>query len=137
MSSDFLWVDEVVGCGWRLGAVGPDEWDCFTVVEYGFKRAWNVNLELPQGASVEPLAFDRAVNTAMQVGGWRRVAAPVAGCVVFMSRSVKFHHMGMWVPVNGGRVLHAAEGVGVRLEPLRSITGQYQRVEFWLYECVG
>ncbi|SHN20219.1 hypothetical protein [Roseibium suaedae] len=51
-------------------------------------------------------------------GRWREIAAPEHGCAVLMGRSSLPIHIGCWLAIDGGGVLHAVPGPGVVFETL-------------------
>jgi hypothetical protein len=44
---------------------------------------------------------------------WTQISKPEDGCAVLMSRARYPVHIGMWVELDGGKVLHCAQGMGV------------------------
>ena len=128
-----LWVADVVGKGWQEYATGPSYFDCWGVVCYGFKHKFNLNLdrhlEIP---TLSPAAFHRVVASEIKTGNWVQVNQPVDGCLILMSAGRLWHHVGMWLDINSGRVLHSREGIGVSLDNRHSLNS-FNRVEFWEY----
>lgn len=44
---------------------------------------------------------------------WEQIGKPEDGCSVLMSRNRYPVHIGMWLDIDGGKVLHCAQGMGV------------------------
>ena len=44
---------------------------------------------------------------------WEQIGKPEDGCAVLMSRNRYPVHIGMWLDIDGGKVLHCAQGMGV------------------------
>ena len=44
---------------------------------------------------------------------WEQIDKPEDGCAVLMSRNRYPVHIGMWLDIDGGKVLHCAQGMGV------------------------
>lgn len=130
---NYDWVVPLVGLPWREYATGPDAFDCWGAVFHGYREHLGVDLnrhlEIP---TADARAFTEAVAAEVATGHWQQLQQPEDGCLVLLSQSRLFHHIGMWLDVNGGRLLHAKQGLGVQLQP-GFILNDYRRVEFWKY----
>lgn len=128
-----LWVADVVGKGWQAYATGPEYFDCWGVVCHAFKEKFaldlNRHLEIP---SMNPAAFHKVVATEIKAGNWQQLNQPEDGCLVLMSTARIWHHIGIWLDINGGRLLHSSEGFGVALDS-RNTLNSFNRVEYWKY----
>lgn len=104
------WAD-YIGIPWQAGAQGPDAYDCM-----GFFRtvqARHFGLEMPIIIAPD---YDDANALAALFGThdertrWGRIDAPVHGSAVLVHRPM---HIGTWLNVDGGGVLHCVRGPGV------------------------
>ncbi len=99
------WADQFLGCAYRLGAQGPDEYDCWGLVRAAVRARHGI--EIP------------AARTA-QVPGWRLRAdteRDADGDVIEM-RGPMGRHVGMLVREGWYRtVLHAHGGVDASGQP--------------------
>jgi len=135
--SDYSWIGPLIGKPWRAYASGPHAYDCMGVVAAGLRIHKRIDIGRDFGVSVGDVsAFDAAVSQEKASQSWRQLRQPVDGCVVLMSRSRLFHHIGMYLDVNGGRVLHSREGVGVALDGLHQLA-DFHRIEYWEYVCTA
>lgn len=98
--------DDLIGRPWRLGARGPEAFDCWGLVLVLAARC---------GRTVPPdwcsREMTRAEQRALMVGESRarteRLAGPVEGAIAYSERAA---HAGF---VLHGRVIHAMRGAGV------------------------
>lgn len=98
--------DLFLGLGYRLGARGPHMYDCWTLAEYVQRRVFD--RLLPQLMVWNGQKYE----VGRERGNWRRVRAPVDGCLVSMTQGSVHKHVGVYFGDDGGLVLHCAEGVG-------------------------
>jgi len=128
-----LWVEKITGKPWQEYATGPDAFDCWGVVCFAFVQKFNVeldrHLEIP---TLNPAAFHRVVSQEITTGSWQQLSVMEDGCLVLMSMGRLFHHVGVWLDINGGRLLHRNDGIGVALDGRHSLN-QFNRVEYWKY----
>lgn len=128
-----LWVADVIGKHWKQYATGPEYFDCWGVVCFGFKQKFDLDLdrhlEIP---TANPKSFHRVVAKEIKTGNWQQVQQPEDGCLVLMSAARLWHHVGMWLDINGGRVLHSRDGIGVSLDNRHELNN-FNKVEFWKY----
>jgi len=123
------WAEELIGRPYRAGGQGPDAFDCWglvrSVMAHRFGRA------LP---AIPVNALDvRAVLTAFrdhcERRNWDLVAMPVEGDCVLMRQSRHPVHVGVWLNVDGGGVLHAVSSSGVVFQRVRDLPGAGWRIE--------
>jgi len=130
---DTQWLTECLGKPWRAYATGPDAWDCYGLVVHGFDQLHGVRLDRHIDVPTkQPTAFMRAVAAEISTGKWQQIPNPAHGCVVLLATGTRFSHIGLWLDINGGRLLHSREGCGVCLEG-RAHLSTYNTVEFWDY----
>lgn len=101
-------VNGYIGKRWRLGARGPDEYDCWGLLLQLHRAHFGVDIaDVPLGDPMRALFAER-----MACGAWRLLPMPLHGAAVLM-RGGDDPHVGMYLDLDGGGVLHAMEGVGV------------------------
>jgi hypothetical protein len=81
---------------------------------------------------MNPAAFHKIVATEIKTGNWQQLTQPEDGCLVLMSSARIWHHIGIWLAINGGRLLHSSEGCGVALNGKNTLN-TFNRVEYWKY----
>lgn len=55
-------------------------------------------------------------NQQLAKGVWLKLDTPEPFCVVQMSHATIAHHVGVWLPVNNGMILHTTLGTGSILQ---------------------
>lgn len=107
------WAADYLGHTWRAGANGPDSWDCWSffrhvqATHYGRK----VSDVCVDASNIHAVA--RAFGNHDERENWNEVEAPLDGDAVLMSHSRYPSHVGIYLAVDGGGVLHCQNGAGV------------------------
>ena len=107
-------VNGLVGKRYRAGASGPVEYDCYGLTKLLQRVFYGRALPafaLTAGAG--RMAVATAIATHPDRARWREVAAPVDGAIAVMARQECGFHMGTYVDLDGGIVVHALEEPGV------------------------
>ena len=117
-------VNSLIGKPYRAGAMGPDAFDCYGLARHLQRELWNRDMPLfhmPGEASRYTIAS--AIAAHPERDRWREVQAPEDGAIAVMSRQDCGYHMGVFVALDGGLVVHAMEGVGVVAESPFRLSG--------------
>lgn len=129
----FEWVQEYLYLPWEKYATGPHSYDCFGVVYKGLGHLGCLPDRHLEVDGDDWALFHNTVLAEQESGNWRQLQEPVPGAVVLMSKARMFHHVGLWVPHNGGCVLHSRRGAGVVLENIHRLQLQgMKKFEYWL-----
>ena len=115
------------------GAYGPDKFDCFGLV-------WHVNLhhnntELPRFDDVghQLQRMNAAIMGEQASEDWQEVDVPKQFDVVVMRRSGEAHHVGVWLDIDGGKVLHACEK-GIFCQSISALGRNFfQHIQYYRY----
>lgn len=133
------WCENYVGKPWRVGARGPEAFDCFGLVWHVYKHHFGI--ELPTFAEVnnpDVRAVMAAISKEEQGPDWQRIKIPVDGCAVGLSTTRLFHHVGVYLAIDGGHLLHALDKSNVILTPILRLQREgWQRVEFFKHKRHG
>lgn len=122
------WSQRYVGLPWQQGGQGPDAFDCWGLLLDVQRRAYM--RKLPD-YDLEQLHEAGTLREFMSV--WVQVDKPIDGCGVRMGKDRRIH-VGVYLEIDGGKVLHAAEGYGVILSSLTQIkTMGFSPIEFYHY----
>ena len=128
-----LWVADVIGKHWKEYETGPDYFDCWGIVCHGFEQKFKTTLDRHlETPTLNPLEFHKVVKSEIKSEKWVKIEQLEDGCLVLMSQSRVWHHVGMWLEINGGRLLHSRDGVGVSLDS-RNVLKTFNKTEFWKY----
>lgn len=100
-----------IGVPWEAGAQGPDAYDCMSF--FRFLQGAHFGVEVP--IIIAPDYDDPAALTGLFGGHaerarWARVATPHHGDAVMIHKPM---HIGTWLDLDGGGVLHCVRGIGV------------------------
>ena len=125
----------VIGKPYTNGGRGPDTFDCGGLVHFFYKKVYGIDL----GSFIGLDAGDVKVSSKLFEGAaeseqWEYLKEPQDGCVVALSKSRRFHHVGVWIPTDGGLVLHAFEGASVVANSVRRLKqDHFSRIAFFKY----
>lgn len=130
---NYDWLAPLISKPWQAYANGPDAFDCRGIVYAAYPHVIGCTPDLPMDTPpLDADAFESSVADCYKNGGWQRISTLQHGCLVLMAKGAKLRHMGMWLNVNGGRLLHCSKLKGVALEPATYLKN-YHRVEYYLY----
>jgi len=133
------WAQQYIGRRWVSGARGPLTFDCWGLVWWIYKHHYAIELPEYPGLDAENIKLVGKLLTAGEKKEWTRILKPVDGCVVGMSQNKIFHHVGIYLDVDGGLVLHAYKGSsGVISQRPSNLRSQgWNRIEFYQYNGKG
>jgi len=109
-------VNRYIGLPWKLGARGPDAYDCWGLLQHC--RAVYFTGGIPDVEFGDPARAMYADK--MRSGQWQIVPVPEHGDGVLL-RDGNDPHVGLHLNLDGGGVLHALEGRGVVFTTLSSL----------------
>jgi hypothetical protein len=77
-----------------------------------------------------------AIETGLRLfsSDWTRIQKPVAHCGVAMGRVSRIHHVGVFLPLDGGNILHATDRGQVILSTVRELRTHFRRIEFYQHK---
>lgn len=132
-TNNHAWISQYFGKPWESGAQGPDAYDCWALVRAVNHEVFGIDLPFISCDALNPDAIKATFNGNAEFNNWRMVDAPQNGdCVVTKSNPKDVDHVGVWVDVDGGKILQSVYGSGVvliTLEATKRMIGQH--VEFW------
>ena len=136
MSPPFHWATEFIGRPWHAGARGPDAFDCWGLfLAIQRKYFHRVLPEIPVDAN-DLRTVMMTFRDHPERQRWMSVVKPVEGDAVLLRQSRHPVHVGVWLVVDGGGVLHAVKDAGVVFQKLPElllhgwrVEGFYQKVE--------
>lgn len=120
------WANQYIGKKWERGAEGPDAFDCWSFVRHVFKEQYGKNIPTMEIPCKNPEQYSYQ---------WKPIEKPVDGCGVLM-RNEKSPHVGVWLDVNGGIVLHCTKGRGVTIDDAQTLKA-LGAGKLHFYECVA
>lgn len=122
-------VASYVGIPYKEGGLGPDAYNCWGLLIHIQREYFGVNVPLvPLGNVPECLGM---FKSAIDDGEWTQVDKPNHGDVVIL-RSGSDPHVGVYVDVERGGILHALENIGVIFTPMTQLNMLgYGRCKFY------
>lgn len=132
ISSSAHWAERYIGKPFVDGGRGPDVFDCWGLLRWivanELRRPLLPTYPIPLTAKRE---IADAVESAIAGPEWRKLSAPLHTCAVGLSRHTKLHHVGLFLAVDGGLVLHADEP-RVVAQSISALTARgWNRIEFY------
>ena len=96
---------------WAEGADGPDAYDCMSFTVMIQRKHFGVKMErVLVGNYDDGIGLFHLLNSCGERANWEPVKSPQHGDVVIARRPF---HIGVWLDVDGGGVLHCLRGSGV------------------------
>lgn len=137
MSLDTL-VD-LMGKPWRVGATGPDAYDCWSLVVEVQRRLFERKLPAHQAKSYDIRELVKYIEECPERRQWRKTTKAHHGALVEMSHRKHPHHVGVWlVTPSGEGVLHCQCVGGVQWTPQNILSAEgWNAKGLTYYEYVG
>ena len=136
------WSLEYLGKPWTVDGMGPDAFNCWGLCVWIQKH--HFNRECPTYDLCNPrdtTLVAHKMETAASSPKWMRLKKATHGCIVAMGHSKHIHHVGIYLDVDGGMVLHSQSGKdeklnrrGVQAQPFHSLVSHgWRRIEFYIH----
>lgn len=97
----------LIGKPYKRGATGPDSFDCEGLARHIQRECFGK--ELP---TVPDAIFKRRMV--------KRIRYPVHGSIVFTGAGNFDRHIGVYLAISGGGIIHVMEGIGVIFDSLHA-----------------
>lgn len=102
---------EYVGIPWEAGAQGPDTFDCMGFFREVQKTHFGRDVPMVVAPDIDdPMALADLFINHPERRRWARIEKPEHGCLAVIRRPM---HVGVWVNLDGGGILHCQRGAGV------------------------
>jgi cell wall-associated NlpC family hydrolase len=119
--ADAMMIDELQGKPWTLGANGPDTFDCWGLVRHIYKQVFDIELPVIQADHDSALYLARFMKQTEHRKRLKQVQHPCHGAVVLMSGNNHPTHVGVYLEVDRGGILHCMESAGVRFDRVATL----------------
>jgi hypothetical protein len=127
-------VYSVLGVKYESGSMGPDTFDCWGLVRHVQKEAFGRELQIIEPPSDNARDLVKFIRNHSEHLNWEKVDAPVHGGVVELSNSNNPHHIGVYLDIDGGGILHCSFA-GVTFDPLIVLKASgWRRFNFYKYK---
>ena len=102
---------DYIGIPWEAGAQGPDCYDCMGFFRFVQGRHFGIEVPLVIAPDYDdPYGLSALFTTHTERQRWELIQKPFHGCAVLVRRP---SHIGVWIDLDGGGVLHCVRGSGV------------------------
>lgn len=127
-------VRRVAGLPWREGANGPDAFDCWGLARATQAELFDRDIPVMSRDPADVLAVLKRVVQSDPEIGWVEVKNPAHGDLVTLRHVKEPQHIGTWLAIDRGRLLHAVANAGVCFDakPMLTMTG-WGRFRFYRY----
>lgn len=115
------WAIQYLGMPWVSGHEGPESFDCWGLVRYVQQQHFNRNVPsiLVDANNIHAVVKEFTAND--ERSQWQEVEHPKEGDCLLLSQNKRPTHVGIWLEVDGGGLLHAVQGAGVVFTGLKNI----------------
>lgn len=128
------WAEQYIGLPWESGAQGPESYNCWGLVRK--VASTHFGYEPPMIIVDESLGLlvRKTFRAHPEKNNYYVVDVPSAGDIVEMGSAKDMWHVGIWLDVDGGGVLHSVQGVGVVFTALRHLKMLgWSQVIYWRF----
>ncbi len=116
MTQTSHWAETYIGQAWEAGA--HDCWAFFRAVQ---REQFGRAVPVVDVDAMDLRAVARAFDEHPERAHWQPVDVPAEGDAVLLAHARYPSHVGVWVDVDGGGVLHCQRGDGVVFSRLSSL----------------
>lgn len=132
-------INSIVGLPWQEGAQGPCAYDCWGLARSTQRELFGRDLPLlacaagPSQVNRDNIRdVIRAMDSVELRGEWVRADRPQHGDIAMISHRKYPSHMGTFLRLDGGGILHVTREGGVRFEPITLLRlGGWARISFF------
>lgn len=107
------WAENYIGLAWENGAQGPQAFDCWALVRHVQLTHYQRILPIINVDADDLPSVHQAFANHPEKARWHLVAVPMDGDCILVRRGNQLDHVGVYLDIDGGRVLHAVRGSGV------------------------
>jgi cell wall-associated NlpC family hydrolase len=131
-NQDICWAFEYLGKPYQIGAQGPDRFDCWGFFRYIQRERFGIDVPFIDADAGNFHEVARRFRDSDEREMWISVTSPKEGDAVLMAHCKYPSHVGVWLDVDGGGVLHCVRGEGVVFGSLTSLKNSgWGKVEYF------
>lgn len=119
----------LIGLPWIAGARGPEAYDCWGLFLAVQRQHFGRDLPEILVNALDLRAVLDAFTAHPERQRWQPVSAAEEGDAVLMRQSRYPVHIGVWLGIDGGGVLHAVRHAGVVFQTLAALDAHGWRLE--------
>lgn len=106
-------INELIGLPWVVGAEGPDAYDCWGLARTVQREMFQREMPRISEPPVDVRSLVKFVREHRARTQWREVPGPVHGGLVEMAHGRHPFHIGVYLDIDGGGILHSVNPAGV------------------------
>ena len=124
-----------IGKKWGEGAAGPDEYDCHYLVLEIQDKFYDKILPSVQVNAASLLDVVKKITKDKVWEQFIKLNNPEDGCIVKLFTASNPNHIGVYIDIDGGGVIHALRGSGVIFDSVFILEKTYAQIEY--YKFIG
>jgi len=130
------WAEKHIGKKWVPGARGPDTFDCWGLLCFVYKTRYGIRLPLNIIDALDIRKFGKAIHDGTKYDpDWTQIDKPVEGCGVALSQSRVFHHVGIWLEIDDGLILHCHGNSYVVAQSIQNMKiNKWKQFKFYVHK---
>ena len=125
------WAMEYIGKPWVFASDGPEAYDCWGLVVAVYRQMYGRELDIIPVEQGNLRQVIKAFKQHPERKNWVAVDNPKEGDVALMRQSRHPIHVGIWLNIDGGGVMHAMQGNGVVFQDIGSLSLSGWKIEGW------
>lgn len=107
------WAEQYLGQQWENGAQGPHKWDCWSFFRHVQGEHFDRQVPIIETDAANLLAVTRQFGEHSERQKWVEAPDWFEGDAILMAHARYASHVGIWLEVDGGGVLHCQRSSGV------------------------
>lgn len=119
---------------WSSGGLGPDEFNCYGLVQDVYKTQWDIDLPNFMVEADDLRTTVRTIGAELYKERWFETSFPEHGAIVLFSYRIAPTHVGIWLKYDGGVVLHSCKQLNITCTPVHVLKSYgFIRPRFFSY----
>lgn len=114
-------INSLIGLPWKRAANGPNAFDCWGLSQIVQLKVFNRQLPDIKIATEDVRDVIKEVATTSARKSWKKIDGPVHGAIVEMTSGRYPYHIGVYLDIDGGGILHCHNPSGVCFDRIASL----------------
>ena len=124
------WLNNYIGIPWVNGGRSIDGFDCWGLLWHIYQEYFDLKIECHPTHDASQISKNKALFMS-EKRAWQRVEHPKNGDAVAMATGRAVHHVGIWLNVDGGMILHTMESTGCVLQTIPALQSRGFNLKFF------